>query len=282
MLASDKITIFDTTLRDGELAPGVSMTLEQKSAIAEVLDGMGVDVIEVGYPGHFEKDFEEMIHLSKVIQHAQICGLAGSKTDEIMRVFEALQLAQNPRIHIYTPVNLKGQSHVTEEQVLEAIAQSVSLARNHCDDVEWGAFDAPRSDINFLCRAVETAIQQGATTINIPDSMGLLSPHSFSELLTTIFNQVPNIDQSIVAVHCHDDLGKAVDNSIAALECGARQIECSINGLGARHGNADLAVVITRILNHTDFTVQTNPARLQEASALVSAITKIDKEKPKS
>ncbi len=253
------------------------MTLEQKASIAELLDAMKVDVIEVGYPGHFKKNFEEIRQLSTQIKHAKICGLTGSKPDEVMRVIEALQDAKQPRIHVYTPVNLKGQAQLTEEQVLEAIAHSVSLARNHCDDVEWGAFDAPRSDLNFLCRAIETALQHGATTINIPDSMGLLSPQEFSELLTTIFNRVPNIDQSVVAVHCHDDLGMAVDNSIAALERGARQIECSINGLGARKGNADLAEVVNRILKHTNFTVEIEPSLLQDASNRVSAITGIEK-----
>jgi 2-isopropylmalate synthase len=274
-LSHKKVIIFDTTMRDGELSPGVKMSDRDKIQIAQLLDEMGVDIIEVGYPGNFAKDFDEIVSVSEVVKKATICGLAGSNSDEIIRVAEALRSAKRSRIHIYTPVNIKDRSPLNKEKTWESIRQSISLAREYCDDVEWTPFDAPRSEPDFLCKSIEVAIASGATTINIPDTIGMESPESFSRLLQAIVNRVPNIDRAIISAHCHDDLGMAVHNSIAALGCGARQIECSINGLGARKGNADLAKVVAAIRDRSDYQVAIDPALLDVASELVTIITGI-------
>ncbi|MBD2744060.1 2-isopropylmalate synthase [Coleofasciculus sp. FACHB-1120] len=270
-----KIIIFDTTMRDGELTPGVKMDIHQKVRLAKLLEEMRVDVIEVGYPGAIKKDFDEIFLVSKEIKQSTICGLANSKLNEVMDVALAIKPALQGRIHIYTQVNLKHQSKWAEEHTLEAIHDSIGLARNYCGDVEWSAFDAPRSQPDFLCKAVETAIKSGAKTISIPDSLGLSSPIEFSGLLNMLFNRVSNIDRATISVHCHDDLGLAVENSIAALSWGVRQIECSINGLGARKGNADLGEVIKAIINHPNYSVDVEQSLIDEASELVSEITKI-------
>jgi 2-isopropylmalate synthase len=268
-----KVIILDTTMRDGELMPGVKMNGREKIQIAQLLDEMGVDIIEVGYPGNFAKDFDAIVEVSQAIKKATICGLAGSNSDEIISVAEALKSAKRARIHTYAPVNIKDRSLLGKEKVWESIQQSVSLAREYCGDVEWTPFDAPRSEPDFLCKAIELAIASGANTINIPDTMGMESPESFSRLLEMICNRVPNIDRATISVHCHDDLGMAVDNSIAALDCGARQIECSINGLGARKGNADLAKIVTAIRDRPQYQVAINPAAIAEVSGLVAKIT---------
>jgi 2-isopropylmalate synthase len=271
--SDSKVIILDTTMRDGELMPGVKMNMHEKIQIAQLLDEMGVDIIEVGYPGNFAKDFDGIVGVSQAVKKATICGLAGSNSDEIISVAEALRAAKQARIHTYTPVNIKDRSPLGKEKVWESIQQSVSLARKYCDDVEWTPFDAPRSEPDFLCKAIEIAIASGATTINIPDTIGMESPESFFRLLEMICNRVPNINRAIISVHCHDDLGMAVDNSIAALGCGARQIECSINGLGARKGNADLAKVVTAIRDRPQYQVEIDPALIDVASELVTKIT---------
>jgi 2-isopropylmalate synthase len=267
------IRIFDTTMRDGELTPGVQMNLHQKIALSQLLEQMGVDIIEVGYPGNFQKDFHEVFHISQIIKECTICGLASASHNEITTVAAALKPAKKPRIHTYTPVNLKNQSQLRAEQTLEIIKDSISLARNYTDDVEWSAFDAPRSQPDFLCQAIETAIKNGATTISIPDSLGLSSPAEFSQLLQMVFHRVPNIEQAVVSVHCHDDLGMAVENSLIALNCGVRQIECAVNGLGARKGNADLEKVVMGILQQKNYQIDIDISLMKEVSELVAKIT---------
>ncbi|NEU73936.1 2-isopropylmalate synthase [Hassallia byssoidea VB512170] len=266
-----KVLIFDTTMRDGELTPGVKMNLQQKISISQLLENMGIDIIEVGYPGSYQKDFEEVLQISQIIKNSIICGLASANEDEIITLAEAIKTAKQGRIHTYSLVNIKNQS--ISAQVLATIKDSVSLARNYCDDIEWSAFDALRSEPDFLCQAIETAIKSGATTINIPDSLGLASPSEFSQLLQMIFNRVPNIDQAVVSVHCHDDLGLAVNNSLIALNCGVRQIECAINGLGARKGNADLEDVVTGVLQQGNYQVDINTKLMSKASELVAEIS---------
>ncbi|HEY9596819.1 MAG TPA: 2-isopropylmalate synthase, partial [Cyanophyceae cyanobacterium] len=236
---------------------------------------IGVDVIEVGYPGAFPKDFDELVSVSQQIRNSIVCGLAGSHQKEIRTVASAIKSAKKGRIHIYTPVNLKHQSQWSEVQTLEIIQDSISLARNYCADVEWSAFDAARSEHNFLCKAVEVAIKSGATTLSIPDSLGTLSPEEFSELIAKIVNQVPNIEQATLSVHCHDDLGLAVENSLVALDDGTRQIECSVNGLGARKGNADLGEIVSRINQNPKYHVNINTNLLPVASQLVTEVTGI-------
>lgn len=271
-LSQAEIIIFDTTMRDGELMPGVKMNIEQKIVIAQLLEEMQVDIIEVGYPGAFAKDFTEIVTIAKLIKNSTICGLAGMKNEEILSLAEAIKPATRGRIHIYTPVNLKDRSNLNNQQVLESIEEKISLARNYCNDVEWSALDAARSQPDFLCKAVETAIESGANTVSIPDTFGTLLPEEFCHLITTIVNRVPNIDRATISVHCHDDLGLAVVNSIAALKCGARQIECAINGLGARKGNADLAKVAIEISQHSDYRTKIKTALLDRVSEFVSGM----------
>jgi 2-isopropylmalate synthase len=273
--SESKVIIFDTTLRDGELTPGVKMNIHQKMSIAKLLEEMHVDVIEVGYPGAFQKDFDEIFTLSKQIKNSTICGLASSKPEEIDSVASAIKPAARGRINVYTPVNLKNQSELSEEQTLEVIRDSVTLARDYCADVEWSAFDATRSEPDFLCKAVETAIKSGSTTVAIPDSLGTSSPEEFSGLIAMLINRVPNIDQVTISVHCHDDLGLAVENSLSTLACGVRQIECSINGLGARKGNANLEKVVRAIAQSVNYRVDIESSLLSTASELVTQITGI-------
>ena len=270
MPSDNNIRIFDTTMRDGELTPGVKMSMAEKISIAKLLEEIGVDVIEVGYPGKLEKDFDQVLNLSKIIK-TTVCGLASSNEDEIISVAKAIEPAQKGRINIYTNVNIKD---ARKEQLLETIQNSVSLAKHYCEDVQWSDFDTTRSERNFLCQAVEVAINSGATTISIPDSLGMATPKEFSQLIQTVIN-LSNID-TVVSVHCHDDLGLAVDNSIAALECGVRQIECAINGLGARKGNADLEIV-TQVLKHKNYQTKINTSLINQASELVTKITGIEK-----
>ncbi len=276
---NNQVLIFDTTMRDGELTPGVKMNLQQKIAISQLLEEMRVDIIEVGYPGSSQKDFDEVFQVSQIIKNSTICGLASSNPNEIKTLAEAIKPAIKGRIHTYTPVNLKNQSKSSQKEVLETIKDSVSLARNYCDDVEWSAFDAPRSKPDFLCKSIETAINSGATTVSIPDSLGLASPEEFSQLLQMIFNRVPNINEVVVSVHCHDDLGMAVDNSLIALSCGVRQIECAINGLGARKGNADLTKVVTEVLKQGNYQLEINTSLMSKAAELIFQITGVEKAK---
>ncbi|MEH2124391.1 2-isopropylmalate synthase [Nostoc sp.] len=275
---NQKVIIFDTTMRDGELTPGVEMNLQQKIAISQLLEEMGVDIIEVGYPASSQKDFDEVFNISKIIKNSTICGLASSNSNEIITLTEAIKPATKGRIHTYTPVNLKNQSNLSKEEVLETIKESVSLARNYCDDVEWSAFDAPRSEPDFLCKSIETAIKSGARTVSIPDSLGLASPEEFSQLLQMIFNRVPNINEVVVSVHCHDDLGMAVDNSLIALSCGVRQIECAINGLGARKGNADFSQVVIEVLKEGNYQLEINTSLMSKAAELIFQITGIERQ----
>ena len=257
-------------MRDGELTLGVSMNLQQKLSIATLLEAIGVDVIEVGYPGRYNKDFQEIFEISKIIKNSIVCGLASSNQTEIVSVAEAIKPAKKGRINIFTPVNTK-----LKEQTLVEINNSVALAKTYCEDVQWNAFDATRTEPDFLCKAIEVAINSGATTITIPDSLGLAKPENFLQLLKTIFHRVSNIDKAIVAVHCHDDLGMALDNSIVGLTCGVRQVECSINGLGARKGNADLEKVVKQIPTKYQNNIDTSLISL--ASKLVTKITGITK-----
>jgi 2-isopropylmalate synthase len=275
--SKEKIIIFDTTMRDGEMMPGVTMNVDQKVYLAKLLEEMQVDVIEVGYPGAFEKDFDEIFSVSKQVKNAVICGLSSSQPDEITRVALALKPAIAGRINLYTSVHLKDGDQVSTQQTLELISNSITLARNYTEDIQWTAFDATRSHPDFLCQAVETAIRSGATTISIPDSLGIASPENFTGLIKNLVDRVPNLDQATIAVHCHNDLGKAVENSIAAIAVGARQIECSINGLGARRGNADLAAVVTAIAQQSEYSIEIEPVLLASASEWVTQFTEIER-----
>ncbi|MGI0484667.1 hypothetical protein ACN4EK_04460 [Pantanalinema rosaneae CENA516] len=273
MSLTKPIILLDTTMRDGELVPGVKFTVAQKRELAQLLEQMGVDVIEVSYPAASAQDFEAIVQVSQVIDHAIVCGLSGAKPSEIEQTAAALRSTTRPRIHTYAMVHLPKVSQ--QPQTLELIKTSVALARNYCDDVQWSAFDATRSDPDFLCRAIEVAIAAGATTINIPDSLGIATPETFSNLITQVRQRVPNIDQAVIAVHCHDDRGFAVANAIAAMQAGARQIECAINGLGARNGNANLATIVRSLLQQYPGLIAVNPKGLDPISARVTQMMQI-------
>jgi 2-isopropylmalate synthase len=253
--SKDRVIIFDTTLRDGEQSPGCSMNLEEKLRMARLLDDMGVDVIEAGFPIASAGDFEAVNEIAKVIKHATVCGLSRAIERDIDVAGEALAPAKNRRIHTFistSPQHMRYQLQMDEEQVLESVAASVTRARKYTDNVEWSAMDATRSDKDFLCRAIETAIRCGATTINIPDTVGYAVPQEFGELISYIRNKVTDIDRAVLSVHCHNDLGLAVANSLAGVSAGARQIECTINGIGERAGNAALEEVVMAIRTRND------------------------------
>lgn len=279
IMSTDHITIFDTTLRDGEQSPGATMNLEEKLLIAEALDRMGVDVIEAGFAIASNGDFEAVQSVAKKVKNATVCSLARAKRPDIERAAEALKPAKRGRIHTFistSPIHLQYQLNMTEEQVLESIHDSVSLARKLCGDVEWSGMDATRSEDDFLCRAIECAINAGASTINIPDTVGYTLPDEFFRTISMIKNRVPNIDKAIISVHCHNDLGLAVANSLSAIQAGARQVECTINGLGERAGNAAMEEVVMALKtrqNHLPYTTQIDATHITRISKLVSTIS---------
>jgi 2-isopropylmalate synthase len=275
----DRVIIFDTTLRDGEQSPGASMTLPEKMQVAELLDQMGVDVIEAGFPIASNGDFESVLEIGKVIKRAVVCGLARAGNKDIDRAAEALVHAERKRIHTFistSPLHMKFKLNMEPEAVYQAVISSVTRARNHTDDVEWSPEDGTRTEHDFLCRTVEAAIKAGATTINIPDTVGYTVPEEYIALIKMLHNRVPNADKAVFSTHCHNDLGLAVANSLFGVEGGARQIECTINGLGERAGNAALEEVVMAIRTRGDrFPYFTNidTTMLLRASKLVSQVT---------
>jgi 2-isopropylmalate synthase len=275
----EKVRIFDTTLRDGEQSPGAAMTLEEKIEIAELLDTMGVDIIEAGFPISSIGDFEAVSEISKRTKNAVVCGLARAGFKDIDRAADALRSAGRFRIHTFistSPVHMKHKLQMDADAVHEAVAASVSRARQHTDDVQWSPEDATRTEHDFLCRTVETAIKCGATTINIPDTVGYSTPQEFLELIQMLKNRVPNIDKAYIATHCHNDLGMAVANSLAGVLGGARQIECTINGIGERAGNAALEEIVMALKVRNDrmpFVTGVDATMLARASKMVSNVT---------
>ncbi len=275
----EKIIIFDTTLRDGEQAPGASMNLEEKLLIAKALEKMGVDVIEAGFACASNGDFEAVNRIAKTIKNSTICSLARAKKNDIEKAAQAVKPANSSRIHTFiatSPIHMEFKLKMSPQQVLEAIKDSVSLARNLCSQVDWSPEDATRSNHDFLFKAIETAIQSGASTINIPDTVGYSTPEEYFELITAIKNNVSNIDKAVISAHCHDDLGLGVANSLSAIRAGARQIECTINGIGERAGNAALEEIVMAIKTRNDFykvTCDIDTTMITRVSKLVSNIT---------
>jgi isopropylmalate/homocitrate/citramalate synthase len=273
---NNRLIIFDTTLRDGEQAPGATMMAKQKIEIAEALDYMGVDVIEAGFAVTSKGDFNCIEQTCKHVKNAIVCSLARAKIQDIEAAGLAVKLAMKPRIHTFistSDLHLKQQFRITHDEALAMIEFSVRSARNFCDDVEWSAMDATRSNIDFLARAVEIAINAGASTINLPDTVGYTTPDEYSNLIKVLKNKVPNIDKVILSVHCHDDLGLAVANSIAAVSAGARQVECTINGIGERAGNAALEEIVMAIKTRQDqfpFTLNVDPTHIAALSQMVA------------
>jgi 2-isopropylmalate synthase len=276
---ANRVVIFDTTMRDGEQAPGCSMNLEEKLRIAAALEEMGVDVIEAGFPIASNGDFEAVREVARILGKSSVAGLARAARKDIDRAWEALRGAVRPRIHTFistSPLHMKFKLQMEPDAVHQAIIDSVGHARNLCADVEWSAEDASRSDHDFLCRCVETAIKAGARTVNIPDTVGYALPEEFAALIAMLMNRVPNIDKAVVSVHCHNDLGLAVANSLAAVSAGARQIECTINGLGERAGNAAMEEIVMALRTRPDrmpFTTGIDTTAITRASKLVSTIT---------
>lgn len=277
--SANRVYIFDTTLRDGEQSPGASMTLEEKLQVAEVLDQMGVDIIEAGFPIASPGDFQSVSEVAKLVKNAVVCGLSRAGERDIDRAAEALSHARRSRIHTFistSPVHMKYKLQMEPETVLEKVTSSVKHARKYTDDVEWSAEDATRTEHDFLCRCVEAAIKAGAGTINIPDTVGYTVPDEFFKLIKMLKERVPGADEIIFSTHCHNDLGQAVANSLAGVQGGARQIECTINGLGERAGNAALEEVVMSMNTRHDvlpYHTGIDTRMITRASKLVSAVT---------
>lgn len=275
----DRIIIFDTTLRDGEQSPGCSMNLHEKLRMATLLDQMGVDVIEAGFPIASQGDFEAVNEIAKIVKNATVCGLSRAKASDIDAAAEAIKPAKNRRIHTFistSPLHMKYKLQMAPEDVLEAVGESVSRARNHTDDVEWSPEDGTRTEHDFLCRTVEKAIACGATTVNIPDTVGYTVPEEYFALIDMLKNRVPNIDKAVISVHCHNDLGLAVANSLAGVKAGARQIECTINGIGERAGNAALEEVVMAMRTRPDtmpYSTGIDTTQITKISRALSTIT---------
>ncbi len=275
----DRVVIFDTTLRDGEQCPGATMTHEEKLEVAELLDDMGVDIIEAGFPIASEGDFAAVHEIAKRAKNSVICGLSRAAFKDIDRCAEAIKPAERRRIHTFlstSPVHMKYKLQKEPHEVYEMVIAQVTRARSHTDDVEWSSEDGTRTEIDFLCRCVEAAINAGATTINIPDTVGYTVPEEYYALFKTVRERVPNSDKAVFSTHCHNDLGMAVANSLAGVKAGARQIECTINGIGERAGNAALEEVVMAMKVRNDvlpYATGIDATMLTRASKLVSAAT---------
>ena len=275
----DKLIIFDTTLRDGEQSPGASMTRDEKLNIARALGQMRVDVIEAGFPIASPDEFESVKQIGKVVTESTVCGLARALDKDIDRAAEALRTAARPRIHTFiatSPIHMEQKLHMQPEQVIEHAVAAVKRARQYTDDVEFSPEDAGRSERDFLCRIIEAVIEAGAGTINIPDTVGYSLPFQFGELVGELIERIPNSDKAVFSVHCHNDLGLAVANSLSAVRHGARQVECTINGLGERAGNASLEEVVMAVRTRQDmFDCDTgiDTTQIVPTSRLVSSVT---------
>ena len=246
-MANDKLVIFDTTLRDGEQSPGFSMNTEEKLVLARQLETLGVDIIEAGFPIASDDDAHAVALIAAEIRGPVIAALSRCNPADIERAGESLKPAERSRIHTFiatSDLHLERKLRITREQCLDALIAGVRQARGYTDDVEFSAEDATRTDMDFMCRVIETAIDNGATTINLPDTVGYSTPEEIAEFFTEVRTRVPNADRAIFSAHCHDDLGLAVANSLAAVNAGVRQIECTINGIGERAGNASLEEVV--------------------------------------
>jgi len=279
MSNQDKLIIFDTTLRDGEQSPGASMTRDEKVRIAKALERMRVDVIEAGFPIASPGDFESVKSVAQAIKDSTVCGLARALDKDIDRAGEALKAANSARIHTFiatSPIHMEMKLRMQPDEVVAQAVAAVKRARQYTDNVEFSPEDAGRSELDFLCRVLEAVIDAGATTVNIPDTVGYNLPSQFGELIRQLIEKVPNSDKAVFSVHCHNDLGLAVSNSLSAVLNGARQVECTINGLGERAGNAALEEVVMAVRTRQDlFTCDTNldATQIVTCSRLVSNIT---------
>ncbi|MGA1423681.1 MAG: 2-isopropylmalate synthase [Steroidobacteraceae bacterium] len=276
---ADRVMIFDTTLRDGEQAPGCSMTQPEKLRVAKALADLGVDVIEAGFPAAAPGDWESVHSVAREVEGPIICGLARCTRDDIEKAARALRPAPKHRIHVFlatSAIHRQYKLNMAKEEIIRSAVEGVKIAREYCEDVEFSPEDASRTELEFLAQVVEAVIDAGATTVNIPDTVGYTVPHEFAELFRYLRKNVSNIDRARLSVHCHDDLGMAVANSLMAVVAGARQIECTINGIGERAGNCSLEEVVMALrTRETFFNARTNiqSQKLYPASRLVSSIT---------
>jgi 2-isopropylmalate synthase len=275
----DRLIIFDTTLRDGEQSPGAAMTREDKLRIAKQLERLRVDVIEAGFAASSNGDFEAIRAIAAAVRESTVCSLARANERDINRAAEALANAKSRRIHTFiatSPLHMEKKLRMSPPEVLEQARQAVRLARRHTDDVEFSAEDASRSEVDFLCRVIEAAIAEGATTINIPDTVGYAVPEQYGQLLRTLRERIPGSDRAVWSVHCHNDLGMAVANSLAGVQNGVRQVECTINGLGERAGNTSLEEIVMAVKTRRDvfgLEVRIDTTQIVPSSKLVSNIT---------
>lgn len=279
MAASEHLVIFDTTLRDGEQSPGATMNKAEKLRIAKALEKLRVDVIEAGFAIASQGDFDAVKAIAENIKESTVCSLARALDKDIDRAAEAIRPAERSRIHTFiatSPIHMKHKLQMEPDEVVEQAVRAVKRARSHVDDVEFSCEDAGRSELDFLCRIIEAAIDAGARTINIPDTVGYAIPQQFGETIHQLLNRIPNADKAVFSVHCHNDLGLAVANSLAAVAHGARQVECTINGLGERAGNAALEEIVMAVRTRQDlFNIDTriDTQHIVPASRLVSTIT---------
>src|SRR5712671_3347088 len=282
------IVIFDTTLRDGEQSPGCSMNLEEKLEVAQALVDLGVDVIEAGFPIASPGDFEAVREIANTIGGATICGLARCNEKDIDRAWEALKGAPDARIHVFlatSAIHREFKLRMGKEEIIQRAVDSVKRAKAYCDNIEFSPEDAARTEPDFLCSVVEAAINAGATTVNIPDTVGYATPSHFGSVIRNLVNRVPNIDRAVISVHCHNDLGMAVANSLAAVENGAGQIECTINGIGERAGNCSLEEVVMAMRTRSDYyntSTKINTTRLVPTSRLLSNVTGLQVQRNKA
>jgi 2-isopropylmalate synthase len=279
MSAQDRIYLFDTTLRDGEQSPGVSLNVEEKLDIAHQLARLGVDIIEAGFPIASQGDFAAVRAIARAVKGPVIAGLCRANREDIDRTWEAIKDAESPRIHTFlatSPIHLKYKLKKSREEILVQAVEAVKYAKRFCSDVEFSAEDASRSDLDFLARVTESVINAGATVVNLPDTVGYGIPEEFGWFIKEIMSRVMNVDQAIISVHCHDDLGLAVANSIAGIMGGARQVECAVNGIGERAGNAALEEIIMALYTRYDLFKKTtgiNYSEIYRTSRLVSSLT---------
>ncbi len=275
----EKVIIFDTTLRDGEQSAGTTLNVQEKIEIARQLDKLGVDVIEAGFPATSPGDFEAVSRISKELKTPIVCGLARAVAGDVDAACEALKGANNPRIHVFissSDIHLIYQYKKGREEIMAMAGEMVARARKKYSDIEFSPMDASRTDLDFLCKIVEVAIDAGATTVNIPDTVGYSIPAEWGNVIEAIKNRVPNIKNAVISVHCHNDLGMAVANSLEAVRRGARQVECTINGIGERAGNASLEEVVMALKTRQDYfnlTTGVNTTEIYKTSRLVSEIT---------
>ena len=278
-MQKDKLIIFDTTMRDGEQSPGASMTKDEKLRIARQLERMRVDIIEAGFPAASDGDFEAVKAVAAAIKGSTVCGLARANERDVRRCGEAVRGAKSPRIHTFiatSPIHMEKKLRMEPTQVIDQAVRAIKWASEYTDNIEFSPEDAGRSDLDFLCRILEQVIRAGATTINVPDTVGYTLPEQFGALIRNLRERIPNSDKAVWSVHCHNDLGLAVANSLSAVMNGARQVECTINGLGERAGNAALEEIVMAVRTRQDmFTCDTNidATQIVPASRLVAGIT---------